>query len=246
MDGENDGIEKELREKVQPRYLKTVAPTPISSAMEHTSRAVERLVLMIRDVVRDIESQFDEPNLFIVGRSFAAYVAHLALIADNEFSLKKVSRAILIEGPLHPEVLVEPPKFPVLPPFFPQLPFLPLTACGAHYKLRPELAQEAANRLQELGTSHLVLVQGGCEDSIVPVEAQTLPGDFETIELSNDDLSRIHPANGQGIIVKLPPHIGGRSGGIRRIFPVGLRNHLFWSKAKMEMIRRIIERAADS
>lgn len=209
MDGKKDGLEKELREKVEPRFLRTIAPTPLSSAMEHPDRAIERAVRMIEEAVRDIEKQFGEPKVLLVGRSYGAFIALLAAVRMNFHNILK---AILIEGPLHPDISVTSPN--LLPP---------LMACGVHYKTRPSLAREAVDRLRELDASHLVFVQGGGEDGVVPIAAQVLPGGFE--------------------IIKLPPHIGGRDGGMKNLLPAGYRNHLFWSREKMEMIRRIIENA---
>lgn len=230
MDGKKDGIEKELREKVEPRFLRTIAPTPIGSAMEHPDHAIERAVLMIREAMRDIEQQFGEPKILLIGRSYGAFIAFLAAIRIN---FQKILKAILIEGPLHPDVSVTPPN--LLPP---------LMACGIHYRVRPTLAREAIDRLRELGTSHLVVVQGGREDGVVPTAAQVIPGDFETIELLNDHFSNIHTGNGtRGLVMKLPPHIGGRDGGMKKLLPDGYRNHLFWSEEKMEMVRKIIENA---
>lgn len=227
MDGNGDGIEEELREEVEPRFLRTIAPTPISSVMEHPAHAIERAVLMIRKAVQDIEQQFGEPNVLLVGRSYGAFVALLAAIRMN---FQKISKAILIEGPLHPDVSVKPPL--LLPP---------LMACGIHYKARPTLAREAVESLRKLGTSRLVVVQGGGEDEVVPTASQIIPGDFETIELSSDTLRRIHTGDSKrGLVIKLPPHIGGRDGGMKRLLPDGYLNHLFWSKGKMEMIRKII------
>lgn len=231
MDGDKDGIEKELKEKVEPRFIKTIAPTPIGSVMENPVYAVERAILMIQEAVRDIEQQFGEPKVLLVGRSYGAFIALLAAIRIN---FRKILRAILIEGPLHPDISVTPPN--LLPP---------LMACGIHYKVRPTLAREAIDRLGEVGTSRLVIVQGGKEDGVVPTAAQVIPDDFETIEFLNGHFSNIHTGNGtRGLVIKLPPHIGGSDGGMRKLLPDGYRNHLFWSKEKMQMIREIIENVA--
>ncbi len=231
MDGGKDGLEQELREKVEPRFLRTIAPTPISSAMEPPAYAIERAMLMILEAVRDIERQFEEPNILLVGRSYGAFTALLAAIRMN---FKKISKAILIEGPLHPDVSVAPPN--LLPP---------LMACSGHYKARPAFAREAVDRLSELGTSRLVVVQGGREDSVVPTAAQVLPGDFETVEFLDDQFVDIHPENGgRGLIIKLPSHMGGRDGGMKNLLPYGYRNHLFWSEEKMKIVGEIINNAA--
>lgn len=228
MDGKKDGIEKELRENVKPRFIRTIAPTPISSVMENPAYAVERAILLIEEAVQDVEQQFGASEVLLVGRSYGAFIALLAAVRRD---FKKISRAILIEGPLHPDISVTPPN--LLPP---------LMACDNHYKIRPTLAREAMDRLGEIGTSRLVVVQGGGEDSVVPTEAQVIPGDFETIEFLNSRLSNRHTENGaRGLIIKLPSHIGGHGGGMKKLLPDGYRNHLFWSREKMQMIREIIE-----
>lgn len=231
MNGKKDGIEKELTERVEPRFLRTIAPTPIDSVMENPIYAIERATLMIQEAIRDIEQQFGEPKILLVGRSYGAFIALLAAIRMN---FRKISKAILIEGPLHPDIPVTPPN--LIPP---------LMACGIHYKVRPTLAREAIGRLGELGTARLVIVQGGGEDGVVPTAAQVIPENFETIKLLNDNFQKIYTGNGtKGLVVQLPPHIGGSDGGMKKLLPVGYRNHLFWSEEKMRMIRRIIEDVA--
>lgn len=230
MDGEKDGIESELKERVEPRFIRTIAPTPISSAMEDPLRAIERAILMIQKAVQDIERQYGEAKVFLVGRSYGAFIALLAAVRMN---FRKISRAILIEGPLHPDIPVTPPN--LLPP---------LMACGIHYRVRPTLAREAIERLGRIGTSRLIIVQGGKEDGVVPTAAQVIPGDFETVELLNGHSPNIQAWNGtRGLVIKLPPHIGGCDGGMKKLFPNAYRNHLFWSKEKAQMIREIIESA---
>lgn len=232
MDGKDDGIEKELRETVKPRFLKTIAPTPISSVMEHPDHAVKRAIFMIREIMKDIERQFGEPRVLLIGRSYGAFIALTSAVRMN---FCKIFKAILIEGPLHPDITVTPPN--LLPP---------LMACGIHYRTRPALAQEAINRLKILGTSHLVVVQGGKEDGVVPTEAHVIPGDFETVDFQDDHLPDIFAKNGgRGLIVRLPPHIGGSRNGIKKILPDNYRNHLFWSDEKMGAIGNIVESAAD-
>lgn len=233
MDGKKDGIGKELKGKVEPRFLRTIAPTPIGSVMEHPDYAVERAVCMIGEAIRDIEQQFGDPKVLLIGRSYGAFIALLAVIRIN---FRKILKTILIEGPLHPDVSVMPPS--LLPP---------LIACGIHYKVRPALAREAIIRLRELGTSHLLIIQGGGEDSVVPTAAQVIPGDFEIIGPLNNNFPKIHTGNGtRGLVVKLPPHIGGRDDGMKKLLPDGYRNHLFWSNEKMEMVRKIIANAVIS
>lgn len=216
MNGKNDGIEKELRENTRPRSVQTIAPTPLGSAGENPSHAIERAVFMIKQAIKEIKQRSNTPHVILVGRSYGAFIALLAAI---RLQFHEIAKVILIEGPLHPDVSVKPPA--LLPP---------LKACGIHYEERPRLAREAAASLQELGAEHIVTVQGGAEDDVVPVEAQIIPH-----------------ANGlaAGSVFTLPAELGGRNSGMTRILPKGYRNHLFWSRGKMEAVRRIIEDAAN-
>lgn len=211
MDGKDDGIERAVREQLQPRFLRTIAPTPPGSMREDPRLSILRAVAMIREVIADIVRQFGQPNVMLVGQSLGGYTAPLAAL---EMNFVDISRVVSIEAPLHPEVTVEPPA--LLPR---------LMACGTHYQMRSENMRRAIERLHELDVAErLLIVQGGREDSVVPLEAQILPGNFETIQL--------------------PAHIGGRSFGLKRPLPEGYRNHLFWSDEKMEMVVDIIGRAA--
>ena len=231
MDGEDDGIEKELREKVNPRYIKTLAPTPLRAATEHPNQAIERLVSMIRDLIGEIERQFGESRVVVVGRSYGAF---MALLASIRMDFQKILRTVLIEGPLHPDVTVKPPF--LIPP---------LRRCGIHYDNRSELAQEAVDKLKELGTSRVAIVQGGMKDDVVSLDAQLIPGDFKTVDMSNSFANAFAENGSHGLIFKLPPDIGGRNKGVRKIFPEGYRNHLFWTQEKMDMVRSVIENSAN-
>ncbi len=226
IDGRNDGIEDAVRTIVQPRFIKTLAPTPPGSFHEHPNIAIERLIHMIDETVAEIQREFGESRVTLVGRSLGGLYA---LLAALRMQFRDIFRMVSLEAPLHPDVSVTPPT--LLPP---------LMACGIHYKTRPTLAREAVNRLRELGTSRLLIVQGGSQDSVVPTAAQVIPGDFETIELSGDNFP-VQTGNGtRGLVVKLPPHIGGCDDGMKKLLPPGYRNHLFWSDEKMETILRII------
>lgn len=55
MNGENDGIESALRMRLAPRYMRTIAPTPLRSAHEHPLHAVERASAMIEKCTAEIE-----------------------------------------------------------------------------------------------------------------------------------------------------------------------------------------------
>lgn len=225
MDGKDDGMEKELR-KLNPRSLRTVAPTPLTSAREHPSVAIERLIEMIQRAICEIQQKFGESNVFVVGRSYGGFMALQAAIAMN---FENILRLVSIEGPLHPDVFVCAPA--LLPP---------LMMCGVHYDARSVLAQEALDRLETLPISPLVLIQGGAKDSVVPNDAQILPGDFETVEFSGESFP--HSLNcSKGLIVRLSENLHGHNNGVKRFLPAGYRNHLSWSDEKMQAMMAIIQ-----
>jgi pimeloyl-ACP methyl ester carboxylesterase len=230
MSGKNDGIENELRSQAAPRFLRTIAPTPKAAAMERPAVTIDRAVSMIRTALHDIEAAVGEPNVVLVGRSWGAFIGLLAAIRMN---FHNISRAILIEGPLHPEVRVTAP--PLLPP---------LMACRLHYNERPALARKGADRLKELGTSPLVIVQSGSDDGVVPQAAQVIPGDFDTLDVTDDGIPLQSCRHERGVVMRLPPHLGGSNSGLKAILPASYRNHLMWSSEKMAMIGKIIASAA--
>lgn len=213
MDGKNDGIERAVREKLQPRFIRTIAPTPPDSMREDPRLSILRSVEMIREVIVEIVREFGQPNVILVGRSLGGYTA---LLAALEMDFANISRVVPIESPLHPDITVEPPA--LLPP---------LLACDTHYQIRGENMHRAVKRMSALEVDmvrRLLIVQGGRQDSVVPLESQILPGNFETIQL--------------------PAHIGGRSLSLNRPLPEGYRNHLFWSDEKMDLVVDIIGTAA--
>lgn len=221
-DDNGDDLERELRRKMEPRSVRTINPTPSGYGIEHPGHAIEQTILKIQEAVRDVEQRFGNSNVLLVGRSYGAFMTLLAAI---RMEFKKVSKAILIEGPLHPDIEVKLPRH--LPLFKPY---------DAHYKIRPALAREAIEHLIKLGTSRLVVIQGGGEDDVVPMEAQVLPGDFDTAEFSDDNFAKVNTdSRARGLVVKLPPHTGVRG---------GYRNHFHWNPKKMEMIGEIIRNTA--
>lgn len=219
-------LEFTLRNKVPARSVRRICPTPPFSATEHPEMAIERTISQIKQIIEEIESNSEESRIVLVGRSYGAFIA---LMAACRLKFEKIFKAILIEGPLNPEVTVNPPA--LIPP---------LLLCAKHYENRPTLAQEALETLNELGTAKVVIVCGR-EDSVVPPAAQQLPRDFQILELQNDDLNELENFDSErGVIIVLPAHIGGVSAGPKKILPKGYRNHLFWSDQKFDMIRQII------
>lgn len=233
MDGKNDGIEDELRLRVQPRSLKTIAPVPLGSAMEHPEHAIQRAVQMIQETIHELEGEFGESRVVLIGRSYGAFIALLAAV---RMDFQKILKAVLIEGPLHPNVVVHPPA--LLPP---------LMTCGVHYKARPDLAREAVDRVKVLGAQRIVMIQGCVEDSVVPVDSQVIPGNFEVLEMTEKAIRGNAFVHGQrGVVAKLPAYLGGRMDGMKKLFPEGYRNHLFWSEEKMRTVQEIIAKVAES
>lgn len=232
VSGGKEGLEQGIRERVKPRSVVTISPTPPWSALEDPAQAIKRAAAMIQEIIarREREVVYEEPRILLVGHSYGAFIA---LLAACRLRFEKLFKMILIEGPLHPEVRVEPPAL---------LPTLAL--CASHYRKRPELAREATAALRELGTSKIIIVQGSREDSVVPIEAQVLPGDFHETTFPTDDMEEFSNGNGVGLIVKLDPSLGGRKGGLKTIFPDSYRTHILWDHLKMEAILSIISRSA--
>lgn len=228
MNGQDDGLERALQERIHPRSIRTIAPTPLKACKKHPEEAIQRTAFMIREAVAEIRKRFGKPNVYVTGRSYGGFNNVLAAI---EMDFKDIEKVIAIEAPLSPDVLVEPPT--LLPP---------LKLCGIYYEHRPGLARRAAYRLQQLGTSRVIMIQGTAQDDVVTNDAQVLPGDFHITELSGNDLSRLREPDGsRGLIIKLPSHLGGISEGLRRTLPQGYRNHLFWSEEKMTLVTGIIQ-----
>ncbi len=227
MDGKNDGLEAALRQRVTPDFLRTIAPTSLDSATKHPNEAIEHAIVMIRRAMQDVKESTGDPNIVLVGRSYGAFIALLASIRMN---FQNITRVVLIEGPLHPDVLVAPPM--LLPP---------LMICDSHYQMRPVLAREAVEHLSALGTSPLVIIQGQAQDDVVPIASQVIPGDFRIMNVDRMFSSHHEIDHDRGSVVRLPRSIGGECHGMKRILPDGYRNHLFWSKEKMDMILDIFE-----
>jgi len=215
MNEKNDDLEYELRETLKPKNLTTIAPTPPSATTESPELAIERAISSTRG----------KSNIVLIGRSYGGFIALLTAIRTK---FENIHKAIIIESPVHPDVTVKPPI--LLPP---------LLTCRSHYKARPKLAEEAAKWLKQNGTSGLVIIQGSDTDAVVPNEAQVIPGDFETIELSNSNIPE--PRTTKGKIYRLPKKINGPTKGLSRILPENYNNHLSWSHEKITLIREIID-----
>ncbi|MDP3975875.1 MAG: hypothetical protein Q8P95_03070 [bacterium] len=224
MNGRDDGIEKALREAEVGRSVRTIAPTPYKLRHEGPEDGIARTGQLLEQAIADIDEQDGNSRIVVVGRSYGGFMALMAAVRREFY---RIFRVVLIEGPLHPDVEVGVPW--LIPP---------LKACRAHYEARSELAREAVDYLASHGTSQVVIVQGGGKDSVVPVDAQALPGNFESTEW--DGKGELAPANGQGRIVRLSPRLAGLGLSPRRLLPGGYRNHLFWKPEKMEAVVRII------
>ncbi len=119
MDGIDDGLEASMRERLKPDSIRTIAPTPFRSRREHPNDSIARAIGMIQQAMGERQREQEDAEFVLTGRSYGAFIA---LLAATRMRFENILRAILIEGPLHPEVLVEPPV--LLPP---------LAFCTSHY-----------------------------------------------------------------------------------------------------------------
>ncbi len=224
---EYDGTGKTIKEGLNPRSIFTINPTPPDKVGEDPETIIAWTVAAIRQRIRELKDQFGEVRVVLVGHSYGAL---MAIMAASRMQFEDIVKVIVIEGPLNPDVEVSPPTL---------LPHLRL--CGTHYKARPGLCREAEAVLGTLGTSKVVIIRN-TNDSVVPPEAQELAGDFQKVELHDEhDLTSLESLdNSRGVIVTLPPHIGGTSGGLKSVLPPGYRNHLFWSAEKKALINAIV------
>ncbi len=214
--GKNDGIEVALRKRGNVRSVVTLYPTPVSAAMEDPEVCADRLDVMIRARVANLERQFGEkPRVRLVGLSYGFCTALIMAMRTN---FQDIFDLIGIEGPINPDVPVTPPL--LIPP---------LLTCTKHYARRPELMREVHDYLQMSGMMDRVTVmRGSAHDDVVPLAAQIFPGEFS------------------GRLVTFPPDIGNKREGWKSVFPDEYLNHLSWSDAKMAMACDVIERDEES
>lgn len=231
---EQAALERSLMKMYRPRSLVTVAPTPPPSplwklweANEDPETCIQRAVAQIEEQMTQIANQQDSPNIVLLGRSYGAF---MALQAALRLKLENFLKIVLIEGPLHPEVDVDPAML---------LPCLQF--CRSHYAQRPALSQNAMDALAEQGTDRILII-GNSSDGVVPPAAMGLPRGFQPVDMESDDLGFMQRLDTrQGAHVVIPPGFGGvRRSGWKGVFPRGYQDHLFWSPEKLALITRLI------
>lgn len=235
MSGKDDGIEIELRQKSSFRSVKTIAPTDFLSVITESPRdAIEKCIRQIRVLTKDLQAVFDTPNILLIGRSYGAFMAFQSVIRAK---LSNIIGLVLIEGPLNPDIDVKVPTLPLLKV---------LVAARRHYHERAQLMKEIINIPEKLQNIRAVIVQGTARDSVVPNNAQVISDNHQAREISTKtEIESILNEISRGpIILRLPTELGGIADGKAKLFPQDYRNHLFWSKEKMAIIRKIIEATA--
>ena len=221
-----DSLEKALRDQEYVRSVVTIYPTPASKSRENPEESIMRAIGQVDEEVTKIISEFGEGNIVLVGQSYGAL---MALMVACRTKFKNILKVVLMEGSLHPEVTVEPPRL------------LPVLAvCASHYQARPRIANEAVCSLKELGTDRVVIITNR-RDGVVSPEAQILPGNFQEIELDTENLDVFGKVdNTRGMIIRLPRHLGGKDTGLTSLLPKEYRDHLAWSDEKCKFIGEII------
>ncbi|MEK7528276.1 MAG: hypothetical protein AAB592_00740 [Patescibacteria group bacterium] len=226
IDHGTDRLEGYLREKLNPRWMKTFAPAGLSSVLESPEDSIQRTVDFVNESIPEIEAQFGQSRIVLLGGSNGGFTA---LLAACRLRFEKIFRVIAIEAPINPDVRVSPPGL---------MPHL--HACVHHYGQRPAFATEAVETMRELGTGKVVVISN-THDDIVPPDAQRPVGDFDVIELSEGQgMSDVRLSGDRGSVVVLPKNIIGRGDGWRGRLPQGYRNHLAWSPEKYDLIMGIV------
>lgn len=220
-----------------PRTLHVIAPAAFKMSVfkESLRSIIQRTAVEIQKIIDGLKNEFGvDVEVTLFGRSLGGtLIRHAA----EELGYKNIRLTVPVEAPLHPYVPVKVSK--AVPP---------LWLCRKHYDERPEIAQKGQADLERLGTSKLLIIKGGSPDSIVPQEAQSLPGDFRELVLGHDqpipDLSFREATN--GLILQLPPFEGENGSGPLRLLPQEHRNHLFWSDDKKDFVGRVLQSALAS
>ena len=228
MDGKNDSLENALRVKLHPHSITTIAPTPLHAARENPNRSIERAISMVKQAIERVQTANPTASVVLMGRSYGGFIA---LLAACRMNFGNISKIITIESHVNPDIDVVPPR--LLPP---------LALCGPHYEHRASLAQEAVDFLNRHGTRHVVTIQAGDEDGVVPIAAQAIPGDFQIFMMEDDNIEILASnPHSKGIQIHLLPHLGSDDSGFKMALPQSYRNHLFWSREKMQCVTGSIE-----
>lgn len=108
----------------------------------------------------------------LVGHSYGAFLALAAACRKRLMGI----RGIFINGPLNPDVSVEPPQGKAIFHLF-----------DLHYRMREDIARECMDVLRQMDDAVLknCVTITSLDDSVVPPDAQKLPGIFPSISLSS-------------------------------------------------------------
>lgn len=222
--GNDDALSRVIKD-LKPRSFNFIAPTPLTAAYEDPEKSYERAVLQIEESLERVTQEYREPRLLLVGRSYGGFIAAQYIVRNRE-KLRGLLGVVIIEAPLNSEVEVSPPAgFPLLQ-LYPK-----------HYKARARLAVEIEQGFQDFDCSAVTIVKGGTEDAIVPLDAQSIDGDFQVI---TGDVYFENPANytDQGRIILLPYNLGGSG------FPANYSTHILPSEPKLKYIGSIVAAVA--
>lgn len=230
LNGRVDAVADSFRAQVSPSYFETFAPIPASRVLEPPAAAISTLGERIDAFVE--RASRDDPNAALVGigRSFGGYLL-LRAAAERRERFDAFSLVVALEAPLAPDVAVGvPPLLPVL---------LPATR---HYEERPRHAREMVRSLASLDASR-VLTIGSAVDSVVPPDAQRLPGSTTVVWGETTTVESALSSRRCGLHVVLPvfpPGFALESA----LLPVDYRRHLTWHDDKHRLVNRLIVAAS--
>lgn len=229
LNGRVDALADWFRAELSPSVVETFAPIPARTVLDPPADAIARTGARIDAFLDASRAEDPDARLVAVGRSFGGYML-LKALSERPSRLDGFARVIAIEAPLAPEVTVQiPTLLPVLLP------------AARHYRERPE---HAATMLRALGPRERarVLSIGSAHDSVVPPDAQGLPGARrvtlrDAVALS----STLSPCDG-GIHLVLPEMSPGFAIETA-LLPLRYRTHLTWSDARHRLVNRLVTAA---
>ncbi len=175
-----DKLARKLSAELLPRTTNVISSAPWHRALQHPES-------IISQVTEDITA-LNSDNLLLVGHSYGALIA---LAYASRTKLANVLKAVLIDGPLNPDIDVTPAK----------------TAHNIfyrHYEYREQLARRCEQELSQIDTSKIICV-GALNDRIVPPGAKHLNGNFDNIHLgAYSDTEQTSFSSIKGLNIFLP------------------------------------------
>lgn len=226
LNGRVDAVADTFQAQAAPSYLETFAPIPASRVLDPPATAIARLGERIDAFLARSAQEDPGATLVGIGRSFGGYLL-LRAATERRARFEAFSLLVALEAPLAPDVAVGiPTLLPVL---------LPATR---HYEERPRHAAEMVRALASLDGSR-VLTMGSAVDSVVPPDAQRLPGAFTVTWEATTTVASAVVSPPQGLHVVLPVFAPGFALETA-LLPVDYRRHLSWHDDKHRLVNHLI------